>query len=108
MVTTTDGMNTGNVGVGAGSYPTLTDVVNGVTQTGKYLKGGTYALAAIATWGGGNVQLQFLAGDGATWVNVGASVTSNGMQTMDLPPGIYKFLVTTATVVFASLVGVPK
>lgn len=94
MSTTTDGMRIDNVGVGA--------------SAAKNLKGGTYAFSATATFGGGNIQVQALMPDGATWANVGTSLTAAGMNTLDLPPGQYRFNVTTSTAVFAALVGVPK
>ncbi len=36
-------------------------------------------MATNATFGGGNLQLQTLAADGATWLNVGASITAAGL-----------------------------
>lgn len=71
------------------------------------LKGGKYALIASATFGGGNLQLQALAMDGSTYVNVGSSITAAGLTTYDLPPGTYKIAVTTATAVYVSLTSIP-
>lgn len=81
---------------GAGSYPL------------GALGGGKYALVVSATFGGGNVQLQVLANDGSTWVNVGSNVTAAGLSNYDLPPGQYQFVVTTATAVYASITRVPS
>jgi hypothetical protein len=94
MSTTTDGMRIDNAGVGA--------------SAAKNLKGGTYAFSAAATFGGGNVQVQALMPDSTTWANVGTSLTAAGLNSFDLPPGQYRFNVTTATAVYAALVGVPK
>jgi hypothetical protein len=69
--------------------------------------GGLYSFQATATWGGGNVQIQQLSGDGSTLVNIGTNLTANGQNTIYLPPGSFKLLVTTATAVYASLIRVP-
>jgi hypothetical protein len=77
------------------------------------LMGGRYVMAAIATWGGGNVALQMLAADGSTWVapmNIAGSansLTANGSATLDLSPGQYRIAVTTATGVYATVARVP-
>lgn len=70
--------------------------------------GGKYGLTVSATFGGGNVQLQALALDGSTFVNVGTAVTAAGQSTLDLPPGQYRIAVTTATAVFAALTRIPE
>jgi hypothetical protein len=49
--------------------------------------GGKYALVVTANFSGRNVQLQTLANDGATFVNVSASITAAGLPNFDLPPG---------------------
>jgi hypothetical protein len=80
----------------------------GVGNTAAFaLKGGKYTALVNATFGGGNVQLQTLAGDGSTFVNVGAAITAAGLTNYDLPPGQFRFAVTTATAVFISLTSVP-
>lgn len=71
------------------------------------LKGGKYALIASATFGGGNLQLQVLAMDGTTYVNAAASITAAGLTTYDLPQGMYRVSVTTATAVYVSLTSIP-
>lgn len=74
------------------------------TTAGFLVKGGLYGLAVSATFGGGNVQLQQLALDGSTWINVGTSITAAGLTSpIYLPPGQYRLAVTTATAVFAAL-----
>ncbi len=72
------------------------------------LKGGKYAIVASATFGGGNLQLQTLANDNSTYVNVGSSITAAGLSTYDLPPGQYKIAVATATAVYVTITGVPS
>lgn len=95
MSTTTDGMRIDNAGVGA--------------SAAKNLKGGTYVFSVTATFGGGNVQVQAMMPDEATWANVGGALTAAGQSNgLFLPPGQYRFNVTTATAVYAALVGVPS
>lgn len=85
------------------------------------IEGGTYQLAAKATWGGGNLALQQLLPDGTTylalfgqpssatpntWV---ASLTADGVLTFsNLPPGTYQIVITTATASYVSLTRVPQ
>ena len=73
------------------------------------LRGGAaYALTVHATFGGGNLQLQILAIDNTTWLNVGSTVTADGITTYsNLPPDQYRIVVTTATGVFAALTRIP-
>lgn len=72
------------------------------------LKGGNYAAIASATFGGGNLQLQALALDGSTYVSVGSTITQAGFTAYNnLPPGSYKWAVTTATAVYVALTRVP-
>jgi len=71
------------------------------------VKGGTYVITVHATFGGGSVQLQTLAGDGATWLLLGTSITADGTQSFTLPPGAYRFAIATATAVYANLTRVP-
>lgn len=73
------------------------------------LKGGRYVLTAVATFGGGNVQVQILAADGSTWVapkDIGGSannLTAAGSQTIDLPACRARINVVTATAVYAAV-----
>jgi hypothetical protein len=73
------------------------------------LLGGKYAVAAIATFGGGSVKLQALGPDGSTYLSVasGTDFTAAGYGTVDLPPGQYRFTIATATAVYASVYRVP-
>lgn len=68
------------------------------------LAGGKYGLEISATWGSGNAQVESLSIDGSTWLNVGSSVTANGVQTLDLPAGQYRIAISSgATAVYAAL-----
>lgn len=73
------------------------------------LEGGKYAVDVLATFGGGSVKLQKLAGDGSTYLSVSSSTdfTAAGYATVDLPPGQYRFTIATATAVYAELERVP-
>jgi hypothetical protein len=77
------------------------------TTAGFVVKGGSYGLSVVATFGGGNVQLQLLGPDGSTWLSVGSAVTANGFASLTLPPGTYRIAITTATAVYAALTSVP-
>jgi hypothetical protein len=78
-----------------------------VTTSAFSLKGGLYGIAVTATFGGGNVQLQMLSIDGATWFNVATSITAAGLTTQQLPPGQYRVVITTATAVFIAIDTIP-
>ncbi|MFO1099746.1 MAG: hypothetical protein U1E81_16135 [Xanthobacteraceae bacterium] len=93
--------------MGATSIETVKFSNISATTAAFTLKGGKYAIVASATFGGGNLQLQALAADGSTYVNVGSSITAAGLTTYDLPPGSYKIAVTTATAVYVSITSVP-
>ena len=82
-----------NSGPSAGTTPVVTGI------------GGKFMLQAISGgWGGGNAQLQEMGPDGSTWLNVGTAMTANGVQVLDLPPGSYRAVITTATGVWFWLV----
>jgi len=91
---------------GVGESVLFSSIGAGSTAAFK-LKGGKYAVNSMATWGGGNSQLQTLAADASTWLNVGSSVTANGVATFDLPPGQYRFTVTTATAAYIVISSIP-
>jgi len=91
--TISDGKQFINVGTGA--------------TTAFTLKGGKYGLTWQATLGGGNLQLQTLAADGTTWLPVGAAISALGFTNFDLPPGQYRFNVTTSTANYIAIAGVP-
>lgn len=64
-------------------------------------RGGRGVLTAVATWGGGNIALQYMGPDGSTWLAVGTALTANGLSTFELPPGLIRAAVTTATAAYA-------
>ena len=76
-------------------------------STAKFWKGGKVAFYAEATFGGGNVKLQFQSPQ-ATWIDVASSTLSaNGLLILELPPGQYRAVGTTASAIYASMVTVP-
>jgi len=68
------------------------------------LRGGNYGITCHATFGGGNVVLQRLATDGASWINVITALTADGYASANLPSGSYRIAITTATAVFCDVV----
>lgn len=77
------------------------------TTSAFRLTGGIYYVAAVATWGGGNVVLQVLGPDGSTYLPAHTALTANGVALAYLPPGQFRWAVTTATAVYAQVVRVP-
>lgn len=73
------------------------------------LKGGYYMVAAVAAFAGGNVELQALGPDQSTWLSAPTplKLTAAGTIAGYLPPGQYRFTITTATAVYCSVAGVP-
>lgn len=94
MTTAVDGKSFSNIAANTASF---------------YLKGGYYMVTAVATFGGGNVELQGLGPDGSTFLSAPTplKLTAAGMIAGYLPPGTYRFTITTATAVFCSVTGVP-
>lgn len=72
-----------------------------------YLKGGRYGFAAVASWGGGSVELDILGPDGTTWLATAVAFSADGYKTIDVPPGQYRITVDTATGIYISLTNVP-
>lgn len=72
---------------------------------GFTLRGGRYGVEVVGT-GFGTVSLQRLAADGSTYVDVFTAFSANGYQTVDLPPGTYRFHVSSATGVYATVTSV--
>lgn len=82
--------------------------------------GGRYAIEIIAS-GSGTVELQRLGPDGTTFISIKehfnntstaveltvGSFASQGMFVLDLPPGVYKFVITTFTAVYARISRIP-
>jgi hypothetical protein len=71
------------------------------------LFGGKYGVSWQATLGGGNLQLQVLAGDGTNWLPVGSALAALGYTVFDLAPGQYRFNITTSTNNYIVIAGVP-
>lgn len=74
------------------------------------LVGGAYVLDAVATWGGGSVALHRLMPDGTTYAlaDSTATLSANGTTgAFAIPPGLYKFIIATATAVYATVQRVP-
>jgi hypothetical protein len=63
--------------------------------------GGRGVFSAVATWGGGNVALQYMGPDESSWLTAATALTANGLIAFELPPGRIRAAVTTATAVFA-------
>lgn len=71
------------------------------------LKGGRYDIVATAT-GAGTMGLQILAADGSTFIPVHTAFAAvTGFVTVDLPPGVYKFVIAGFTAVFATIASIP-
>jgi len=87
------------------------------TNQGPFnLKGGRYLVEMIATWNSGNITLDALGPDGTTFLTVNtlsggtsgaAKLSANGTFVVDLPPGEYRFTITTATAAYLALASVP-
>lgn len=69
--------------------------------------GGESAFMAEATFGGGSVKLQIKLPQGTYADITGASLTAAGMVVVNLPPGTYRAVATTATAAYARLVTIP-
>ena len=76
------------------------------TTAAFILRGGLYGITAKATWGGGSVTLQRLAGDGSTYVTCLTALSADGYATVSLPPGSYKLTVATASGIYVDIVGI--
>ena len=71
------------------------------------LTGGSYQLAVVATFGGGNVGVSVLGPDGTTYLASHTALTANGIINFDAPAGQYRISITTATAVSCSVVRIP-
>lgn len=73
------------------------------TGAGAPWSAGRGLFSVVANFsGGGSVQLQYMGPNGSTWLDVGAALTANGLQTFALPQGLIRAVVVTATAVFAA------
>lgn len=92
----------------------LIDFKDGVTFTGLSadtaafsVLGGRYGVGVTATFGGGSITLKVLMPDGSSYVTCLTPFTAEGVAIVDLPPGVYKFVIATATAVQGFLVPLP-
>jgi hypothetical protein len=80
---------------------------NATSAQGPFiLRGGSYGVTALGTWGGGSLTLQRLADDGSTWITCLTAFSANGYASLNLPAGTYQFAIATATAVYCSVVGI--
>jgi hypothetical protein len=70
------------------------------------LHGGSYGMTVNATFGGGSVTLQRQVPDGTTFVTVITAFTASGYASANLPSGLYRILITTATGVSVDVVSI--
>jgi hypothetical protein len=85
-------------------------LVNSAPATGAAMtfKGGKLYVFAEATWGGGSAKIQFQSPQG-TWIDVtNLSFSANSGILIELPPGQYRAVSTTATACYLSAVSVPS
>ncbi len=80
-------------------------IVQAAGTLGPYpILGGEYAMACVADFsGGGDVAIQILGPNGTTYVQV-KDFTANGEDTIFLPPGLVKVVVTTAKTANVNLI----
>ena len=72
------------------------------------LSGGRYQFAVpTATFGGGNVVVQMLGADAATWLPVTTALTAAGLNVFEAPMGSFRFFSVTATAITASVSRIP-
>jgi hypothetical protein len=86
----------------------LSDAAAASDQVEWTLQGGVYVAVSSATFGGGSITLETLAGDGSTWITAATAVTAAGVSgPLYLPPGKYRVTIATATAVYYTLSRVP-
>jgi hypothetical protein len=95
MATALDGIGFSNLGPPPVTTPTFK------------LKGGRYAIDAVAT-GTGTFGLQRLALDGVTWIPVHTAFTTgaNFLSPLDLPAGSYRVVDTVVTALYFEVSGI--
>jgi hypothetical protein len=76
-------------------------------QVAFQLVGGLYQIAAVATWGGGSATLEQKGPDDTTWLTAATALSANGIATYNLPMGIYRWTIATATAVYVSVARIP-
>lgn len=83
----------------------VNDAVTAAGTVATKWPGGEGAWITRATFGGGNITLEYQDPAG-TWVAVTAAATTAGYTIVKIPPGQVRSVVTTATSAFSYLVGV--
>ena len=100
-----------------GVYTTLRDyhlaitAQHGETQPVILLGGGDYAITVHAgTWNSGSLDFQIMLPDGATYATVlPAAFAADGIKLLTgIPPGQYKFVITTTDNLYFTLVRVRR
>ena len=76
------------------------------TPAAFQMGGGLYGVTVAADAGGGNVTLQRLSGDAATYVTVLTAITAPDYATVSLPSGTYRLLVDGATGIYVEIVSI--
>ena len=73
------------------------------------LAGGLYGIDCVATFGGGSVKLQRLAGDQSTYVSVSSATDfgAAGYATVSLPSGTYRLTIATASAIYVQIRRIP-
>lgn len=73
------------------------------------LLGGKYGILANGTWNSATYTLEAQGADGTTFVPVAAAISANGYASVDLPPGLYKFVKSgSPTAVWLSITRIPQ
>lgn len=77
------------------------------TSAQKFWKGGKLFFYAEATWGGGNVKLQFISPHGTAIDVASSTISANGGLVFELPPGLYQAVGATASAIYCSAITIP-
>lgn len=80
------------------------------TTAAFVLHGGKYGVDVMAgSWTSASVKLQKIMGDGSTLISVSSATdfTANGYATVDLPPGSYEIVISSATGVYVQIQRIP-
>jgi len=73
------------------------------TTAALVLTGGRYGIDYVASWLGGSVTLQKLAGDHVTWVTAATAWLANGYAVVDIPGGTYRLLVVSSSSIYVTI-----
>lgn len=82
--------------------------IGAVTTSAFQLKGGKYGFMTKST-GAGTIDLQTLSIDGSTWLAVATQIVAvTGYNTVDVPPGQFRVVITGFTANFVTVTRVPS